>query len=239
MLSASDVDCVHRFAAAVQMFAGRAVIARKADLPRLFAAVVQAIPDPLDPAARRIVRDLIVQTVCNLELLLASKRPADDLSRWLLAFWAADSAGQLRALADDYALELNALVELEEPSAGKTGDRRVARALTFIRRNCDRPSLTLADVSDVVRLSKWHLDRLLRRYTARCFKAHLRQARMEHATALLEEGLLTVKEIARRIGYSSVTEFDRQFRLYFHTTPTAWRASHVPGRAASADSRGT
>jgi AraC-like DNA-binding protein len=78
-------------------------------------------------------------------------------------------------------------------------------------------------VASTVRLSKWHLDRLLRRATGRCFVAHLNEARLCAACSLLPTDSLSAKEVAAKVGYGSLTAMDRQFKRSFASTPTKWR----------------
>jgi AraC family mar-sox-rob regulon transcriptional activator len=101
--------------------------------------------------------------------------------------------------------------------------------LKYIERRSSSAALTLADVASEVGLSRWHVDRLLRRHTGRCFKAHVREARLNSAGGLLLTTVLSVKEIATRVGYSHATDLNRQFKRAFSSTPTEWRRERRPG----------
>jgi AraC-like DNA-binding protein len=97
-------------------------------------------------------------------------------------------------------------------------------ALDYIHGHHADSLLTLGCVADAVRLSKWHLARLLRQHTGRCFLAHLHDARLRAAKSLLVDPTLTVKEVARAVGYSSAGALDRQFRRHLAITPSEWRS---------------
>jgi AraC-like DNA-binding protein len=103
-------------------------------------------------------------------------------------------------------------------------DTRIERAIAYIRANCTRPSLVVEDVAHHVRLSRWHLSRLLVRSLGASYRVVLRCARMEEAERLLRDDALSVKEVAASVGYPHATELDRAFKQYFGVTPTEWRA---------------
>ncbi len=106
----------------------------------------------------------------------------------------------------------------------RSSDSRLDRALAYIRTHCPRSTLSLSDVADFVRMSRWHFSRLLRRHVGMSFRDLVRALRMERAVALLDADVLTIKEIAGELGFAHATEFDRQFKQTFGVTPTTWRA---------------
>jgi AraC-like DNA-binding protein len=113
------------------------------------------------------------------------------------------------------------------------GDSRIDRALSYIRAHCRRQTLTLSDVSEFVRMSRWHFSRLLTRYVGMSFRDLVRIHRMDDATVLLDADELTIKEIAAELGFAHSTEFDRQFKHTFGVTPTTWRARRRHGPAGA------
>jgi AraC-like DNA-binding protein len=102
-------------------------------------------------------------------------------------------------------------------------DTRIDRAVIYIRANCTRPSLVVEDVARHVRLSRWHLSRLLVRYLGAPYRDVLRRIRVAEARRLLRDDALSVKEVAVRVGYPHATELDRAFKHCFGVTPTEWR----------------
>jgi AraC-like DNA-binding protein len=74
-----------------------------------------------------------------------------------------------------------------------------------------------------VRLSRWHLTRLLVRYLGKPYREVVRRARMREAERLLCDDALSMKEVAASLGYPHATELDRVFKQHFGVTPTEWR----------------
>ncbi len=61
------------------------------------------------------------------------------------------------------------------------------------------------------------------------FKALIEEIRYEIARQLLRDTRLGVTEIAAALDYSESSAFNRAFRRWSGTSPTAWRAAHRPG----------
>lgn len=129
-----------------------------------------------------------------------------------------------RDLADVLLRNLQISRERAARRSGGRFDTRIERAIAYIRANCTRPSLVVEDVARHVRLSRWHLSRLLVRSLGASYREVLRCARMEEAERLLRDDGLSVKEVAASVGYPHATELDRTFKQYFGVTPTEWRA---------------
>jgi AraC-like DNA-binding protein len=128
-----------------------------------------------------------------------------------------------RELADLLFQSLQSSRERASRQSGGRLDSRIVRAIVYIRANCTRPSLAVEDVARHVRLSRWHLSRLLVRALGASYRDVLRSARMEEAERLLGDDSLTVKEVAASIGYPHATVLDRAFKQHFGVTPTEWR----------------
>lgn len=235
MTTEREAEIVQRFMAAAQVAAGRAAFGDAGDLLEVFRGLTAQIPDDLGSSAHRVVRDVMAQMVCRLETLV----PADDAARQLpalmLAMLRAETADELRSASSEYLRAWHGAVPKKD-TAARAADARVRHALRFIGQRSSSATLTLEEVAAAVGLSKWHLERLLRRHTGRCFKAHVRDARLEAAGGLLTTTAMSVKEIAATVGYSHATDFNRQFKRAFASTPTAWRRSRLgqnPGQRPS------
>jgi AraC-like DNA-binding protein len=221
-VSESDIEAIQRLARELQLFAGELRSARADDLIRLVHPSVEAIPNAAAPLATWMIRALLVNVLQRIDAQFGP--PAHPHASALEALWRADSSARVRDIFQKHVNEV-----AESPATaprGPTkscGDSRIDRALDYIRAHCSRSSLALADVSEFVRLSRWHLSRLFTRHLGMGFRDVVRRLRMQKATILLNEHVLTVKEIAAELGFPHPTEFDRQFKQTFGVTPTAWR----------------
>jgi AraC-like DNA-binding protein len=226
MLTPVDSSAVQRFVSVVQVLAGRIADTRPSEAPQVFACALDAFPDRLEPTGLLALRNVLTGAACHLELASAPNRTSSSFSRELIRIQTAVSLTDLREAFSDY---LDGLRRSEVSAAPerRAADERVTAALAYMREHFTRPRLGLEEIAGAVHLSKWHLDRLFRRHTGMCFKKLLREIRMEEARQLLGNTLLTIKEVASHVGYSHVTEFDRQFKRSFQSTPTDWRAKQL------------
>ena len=221
MATRGESEKVQKFVAAVQVLAGRATLGEVVDAGEVCRDLTALIPERLQPPALRVVREIVAQIACRLQIGATSDEMSRQLPELLLAMLRAESSGELRKAFSAYLLVRGTRPRRDRQPG--PSDPRVVSALKYIQDRSSSTALTLADVASEVGLSRWHVDRLLRRHTGRCFKAHVREARLNSAGGLLLTTGLSVKEIAARVGYSHATDFNRQFKRAFSSTPTEWR----------------
>jgi AraC-like DNA-binding protein len=108
---------------------------------------------------------------------------------------------------------------------------RLAReAVRLIRANHQQSGLSVGDIARELRVSRWHLGRVLGRQTGKGFRQHLRDVRTDEARHLLEHSRLLIKEIAAAVGYDSVEALDHHFRERWDITPTDVRTRNLFSR---------
>lgn len=109
-------------------------------------------------------------------------------------------------------------------------DPRVQKAMNFIEENYQR-DLSLEKVAEAVRLSIWHLCHLFKSETGRTPVRYLKTVRMQQAKALLENNLLSIKEVMNKVGMSDQSHFAKDFKRVYGLTPSQFRASlSQPGK---------
>ena len=93
-------------------------------------------------------------------------------------------------------------------------------ALARVNTRYRDPRFSVHGVARELRVSRWHLGRVVVRVTGQTLREHLALARLGAARSLLRgEGRLSVKEVAGLTGFSSASEFVRQFRRHHGVTP--------------------
>lgn len=95
------------------------------------------------------------------------------------------------------------------------------KAKDFIHEN-HHQKLTLAKVSQAVGTNTTKLKTGLKKLYGKTFSEILLSERMNKAKALLEEGQLSVKEVAFSSGYLSASMFSVQFKKRFGLSPKAY-----------------
>ena len=59
---------------------------------------------------------------------------------------------------------------------------------------------------------------------------YLQHYRIQQACHLIHLNRLPVNCIAREVGYSSLSSFNRQFLQYMHLSPSGWKKEHLSER---------
>lgn len=109
--------------------------------------------------------------------------------------------------------------------------RQMGRNLTQIlpileaMREDMRRRWTLSDICREAGISKTTLVDLFARSTDQTPAKYLLTLRMKEAAALLKEDVLSMSQIAHRVGYNSDGAFNRAFKRFFEKTPGAYRAT--------------
>lgn len=78
-------------------------------------------------------------------------------------------------------------------------------------------------LSDLCHLSPTHFRRLFREQIGTSPLSFLHQTRVLKSCALLRSSSLSITEIAGRVGYNSLSSYNRQFSRAMGCTPRAWR----------------
>ncbi len=83
--------------------------------------------------------------------------------------------------------------------------------------------LTLNDIAKAVGISKTALTVGFRNLFGESIFEYLQKERMQHAYDLLQDGGVTVEQVAQAVGYSHACNFSTAFRTHFGYSPTAVR----------------
>ena len=84
--------------------------------------------------------------------------------------------------------------------------------------------LSLDDIARRVASSRRQLQRAYAEIGGTTFREHLTRVRMQRAAELLARRSMTVREVARRVGYRQPAQFAKAFRRYQGQAPSAFRS---------------
>jgi AraC family transcriptional regulator, regulatory protein of adaptative response / methylphosphotriester-DNA alkyltransferase methyltransferase len=90
--------------------------------------------------------------------------------------------------------------------------------------------LSLDDIARRVASSRRQLQRAYSEIGSTTFREHLTRVRMERAAAMLSDRGLTVREVARRVGYRQPAQFAKAFRRHLGVAPSDYRLQAGDGR---------
>jgi AraC family transcriptional regulator, regulatory protein of adaptative response / methylphosphotriester-DNA alkyltransferase methyltransferase len=95
--------------------------------------------------------------------------------------------------------------------------------------------LSLDSIARRVASSRRQLQRAYSEIGDTTFREHLTRVRMERAAELLERRGMTVREVARRVGYRQPAQFAKAFRRHLGVAPSDFRAAGGGGRGVVGD----
>jgi transcriptional regulator GlxA family with amidase domain len=96
-------------------------------------------------------------------------------------------------------------------------------AVAIVADEFDR-ELALDEIARRVASSRRQLQRSYSEIGRTTFRSHLTAVRMDAAAELLAAGSLTVREVARRVGYRQPAQFAKAFRRHHGLSPSSYRA---------------
>ena len=141
---------------------------------------------------------------------------------------AADEADIVRHLCGLLSLSIGPSPDGRDAARDSLGAARLDAIERYLEANHADPTLSPEIVAARFGISMRYMHKLFER-SGRSFMETLVQRRLSACAAMLSArdagSLRSIAEIARRAGFASVTQFNRQFRGSFGMTPRAWRAT--------------
>ncbi len=118
-----------------------------------------------------------------------------------------------------------ALMPCGQPCS-RTHDRRMLLVLMLVNDSARR-RLLIGDIARAVNLSPGRLAHLFKNEIGVSPQRYLNNIRLDKAKECLENGVLSVKEIAAEVGIPNVSGFCRSFKARYGTTPKEYRKTHL------------
>lgn len=187
------------------------------------------VAELLDRAARGVVFPQAVARASQ-ERMLALPRLAGG--EQLL-----EVLGLLLRLGRGPAMPIEAGASRSSPGlADRSGDsQRLARVLQFVHEHSHRP-IRLGEVAELIHVSVPTFTRFFKSATGSTFAAYVNEWRLRRACLLLTGSSASVREIARRVGFANLSNFNRQFRRHTGTTPRRYRQGEDDSSEESSES---
>ncbi len=116
---------------------------------------------------------------------------------------------------------------LQRPATVKHRTSLFEDAIAIVESEYGR-DLSLDDIAHRVASSRRQLQRAYAEIGKTTFREHLTAVRMQRAAELLHERGLTVRDVARRVGYRQPAQFAKAFRRHHGVAPSGFRAQRQP-----------
>ena len=86
--------------------------------------------------------------------------------------------------------------------------------------------ITISEISERMHVSQTQLKNSFRNYYGESVYKYIRSRKMQQAAVQLEEGKLSVMEIAGMYGYENCSKFAAAFRKEYGLSPSSYRKQH-------------
>lgn len=103
------------------------------------------------------------------------------------------------------------------------GNRKMTDVYNYIRENFSKP-ISLSRISRIAHMSPFSFSRFFKKNCGAGFVEYLNSVRMNRACHLLRETEYHVREISGNCGFSSISNFNKQFRKTEGISPREYRA---------------
>lgn len=130
----------------------------------------------------------------------------------------------VRASALLSSLLASCISDVSANTACDTAPPVIAEIKTHLRKSFSE-HITLDGLSTQFAVSKYHLQRLFKRYTGQSPAEFLLAVRMNKAKELLRTTALPINEVAYRVGMENASHFIYTFRQQVGTTPQRYRST--------------
>lgn len=124
---------------------------------------------------------------------------------------------------------LKYLRTVPESTAGATENENscacIRTALSYICEHYAEP-LTISSLARYCCVSESHFRKLFKAVVGISPLEYLQHCRIRQACHLIHLNMDPIGIIAGKVGYSSLSSFNRQFMQYTHLAPTAWKKEH-------------
>lgn len=121
-------------------------------------------------------------------------------------------------------------LEAVKPSTRDELARRLRRAMTLIYDCYDDPALDLSALAREACIARYHFVRVFAAAYGVTPLRFLGEVRMDAAARLLESVDAPIAEVARSVGFSNRSAFQRRFHRQFGSTPAQWRRQSASQR---------
>ncbi|MDQ0222730.1 helix-turn-helix transcriptional regulator [Streptococcus moroccensis] len=103
-------------------------------------------------------------------------------------------------------------------------NEKIRAIIEYIHRNYYR-TLTIAELAEEANYSETHFMTFFKSQTGTSAMDFIIQHRLHLATQELKHSVKPVLRIAEEVGFNNLSNFNRQFRKYYHQTPSQYRKS--------------
>ncbi len=129
-----------------------------------------------------------------------------------------------KEISDKIIEMFSSLRDFTEDSYDSVNRTLIGQLEEYIQNNYNREELSLLLLAEHFNLTVSYISRIFKRYCQENFKDYLANYRIQKATEILEESpYIKIAELAKRVGYSNVSSFIRNFKKIKFVSPGEYK----------------
>lgn len=117
-------------------------------------------------------------------------------------------------------------IEAEASNESQGAFSYVHKALSYIYEHYTEP-ISIQDLACYCCISESHFRRIFKTIVGISPLEYIQHYRIQQACHYLHLNQEPINLIANRVGYTSLSSFNRQFQQYLHIAPSTWRKTHL------------
>ncbi len=125
--------------------------------------------------------------------------------------------------------ELNISEPVPPVGFEETKNKRTYEIAEYMSENIDAIS-SLDELAKRFDISKFYMCRVFKEVTGYTILEYLTILKIQQARRYLADSDMNISQIAKKVGYNSLTHFEKEFKRYMHMSPTSCRKAD--GKAA-------
>lgn len=133
-----------------------------------------------------------------------------------------EDQSSIRGLLHAFALQLGDDVNSAMLFSARTEPHALKKAKLYISERL-HVKVSLSEVAEAVDICSFQLCRLFKAYTGITMTEYISRKRVEAARAQLRKSSQPVTQIAHEVGFTSLSQFNRNFLKYAGESPTEYR----------------
>ena len=111
-------------------------------------------------------------------------------------------------------------------TAYKTSPQVMQKAISYIHSHF-KENPKMSDVAKMLYLNEHYFSYLFKENVGECYKDYLRKLKLDYARKLVLHTSLSLTQIAYECGYSSQSNFNRDFKKVFEVSPKCMRQENI------------
>lgn len=112
-------------------------------------------------------------------------------------------------------------------------NEKIRTLIDYINQHYDQP-LSIAFLADMIGYSKTHFMAVFKKHTGTSCTEFIIQVRLSKACEELVNSSQSVLEIATKVGFNNLSNFNRQFKHYYQMTPSQYRKQQKQAKSGLA-----